>query len=130
MKIISIIGAEGSGKTKTLNMLYERVYNRISKDDVIQKREQVGSNKDDFSCVLSYKGKKIAFYSMGDYVNHLNEAFAGYSEFGCDYLICAIRDSILEKKTFKRPDNLEKHYLIKEEDMEEIIENILSSIDM
>ena len=103
MKIISIIGKEGFGKTKTLNMLYERIFDQRN---IIQERKQEGSDKEDFSCVLCYNDKKVALYSMGDYVVYLKKAFKNYSEFGCDCLICAIRTEVMKKKTFTAPNGM------------------------
>ena len=37
-----------------------------------------------------WRGKKIAFFTMGDYSTYLAEAIYRYEELGCDILVCAI----------------------------------------
>jgi hypothetical protein len=51
----------------------------------------------DFECIINSKGKKIAFFTMGDYSGLLIEAFEKYDDLNCDILVCACN------KKFSRP---------------------------
>lgn len=86
MKIILVEGPANSGKTTVIN----KVFDNISKDEVIMPREQVGGDKHDFQAVVQHNGKRIGFYSMGDYedcVKNNIELFA--TQHKCDILIIA-----------------------------------------
>ncbi|WP_430408701.1 hypothetical protein [Kordia sp.] len=87
MRIIALRGEGNCGKTTTLNLVY---------DDLIAKgatvfiaKKQVGGDKRDFETVLIYHGKKIAFFTMGDYSIYLIEAIIKYEALKVDILICA-----------------------------------------
>jgi hypothetical protein len=51
----------------------------------------------DFECIINCKGRKIAFFTMGDYSGLLIEAFEKYDGLNCDILVCACN------KKFSRP---------------------------
>lgn len=64
-KILVVYGNSGTGKTTVINDIYDYL---IKKNAVIvTKRKKTGGNERDFTAVVSYKGKNIAFLSMGDY---------------------------------------------------------------
>ena len=96
-KTIMIEGEKHVGKTTTLNYVFDAL---IGNDTIIiEEKEQVGSNPSDFSCIIEYKGKRIAFYTMGDYSGKLKEAIDRYAH--CDYFLCAFRISKFKASTIK-----------------------------
>lgn len=64
-KIITVYGDGNTGKTTVINEIYDFLIKNGA--TVVHKKKQIGGDKNDFTAVLSYKGKNIAFLSMGDY---------------------------------------------------------------
>lgn len=64
-RIIVVYGVGSTGKTTVIN----DIYNNLTKNGatLIKTKKKVGGNPKDFEAVISYKGKSIAFLSMGDY---------------------------------------------------------------
>ena len=85
MDIILLSGDPNSGKTTTMNVVYDELISKGA--TVAQHKEQVGGNVKDFECILNYKGKSIAICSMGDYLMHC--CFAAVRYASCDNLILA-----------------------------------------
>jgi tRNA uridine 5-carbamoylmethylation protein Kti12 len=85
MDIILLSGNSNSGKTTTMNLVYDELAKKGA--TVIQQKRQLGGNPADFECVLKYKGKLIGIYSMGDYLIHCCFAVVQYAF--CDKLILA-----------------------------------------
>lgn len=77
MKIIMLAGESNSGKTQTLNGVYDCI---VNSSQIVQAKSQVGGNEDDFECVLKYKNKHIALYTMGDYLSACYEAIIKYAD--------------------------------------------------
>ncbi len=134
-KVIGIIGESNVGKTTTLNELFDKL--KELNATVVENKQQVGNDERDFSCVFSFHEKKIAIFTMGDVVKYLKTAFKTYSP--CDYLICAISNDVLNRKTMTLPDNRELFYIIRDEKdaeksivrkekREDVINKVLSSI--
>ena len=95
MRIIALRGADSCGKTTTLNLVYDDL---ISKGAVVSvSKTQVGGDKKDFEAILTYKGKQVAIYTMGDYAYKTIEAIDKYDSLGVDVLICA------SNTRFKKP---------------------------
>lgn len=95
MRILMLTGANSCGKSTTLNKVYDQI--NPQKDDIIEPKQELGDKmQKDFKCIIRYKNKKIAFFTMGDYSTELCGAFVNYEE-SCDILICACN------KKFKRP---------------------------
>jgi hypothetical protein len=91
MKIIVIKGKSNCGKTAALHLVYEKIIlvNGGKGTDF----KHVGAvNQRDFSDVLPYKGKKIAFFTMGDFEKDLMDAIKKYTAEHCDILVCACND--------------------------------------
>ncbi|OMG52081.1 hypothetical protein BJN45_15625 [Azonexus hydrophilus] len=85
MDIILLSGSPSSGKTTTINAVYDDL---ISKGAiVVQSKVQLGGNAADFECIVKYNGKLVAMYSMGDYLIHC--CFAAVRYASCDKLILA-----------------------------------------
>ncbi len=88
MKIIVLKGNSNIGKTTTLNIVYD---NLINQGGLSTNRQTIGNpNQNDFSDIVDWKNKKIAFYTMGDYSTYLKEAIYCYEKQKCDILVCAI----------------------------------------
>lgn len=88
MQIIVLRGKSNKGKTTTLNFVYDMISNMGA--NLIDHKETLGKNPYDFKSVVKFNGKKIAFFTMGDYSQRLVEAIYGYEKLNCDILICAI----------------------------------------
>ncbi len=86
MKIIGLTGPSNTGKTTTLSIAYSLL---CAEAAVIEKRESKGDDRKDFSCLLDYRGKKVAFSTVGDDRTLLIQAFDEYKD-KCDILVCAI----------------------------------------
>ena len=88
MDIILLSGAPNSGKTTTMNLVYSDLITRGA--TVVAPKIIVGGNPLDFECVLKYKGKSVAIFSMGDYLHECWSAVIKYAY--CDKLILAYSD--------------------------------------
>jgi len=75
------------GKTTTLNLVWNKLCNN---GGTSTNRQSIGGNPNDFSDIVLYKRKKVAFYTMGDYSNLLANAIYQYDRQNCDDLICAL----------------------------------------
>lgn len=104
MKIILLSGKPNTGKTTTINLTYENLI-RLGAS-IIKEKAPLGKNPMDFESVLSYRGKSIAFYSMGDFYRKCRGAINEYAK--CDYLILAYSDKFkwnLKDAIAKVPQN-------------------------
>lgn len=100
MKIIMLKGPDNSGKTTTLNLVYnELVNNRKAK---VCSYVKVGWKGDDFACTLDYKNSKVAIYSMGDYSIDIDRTIKYYTYKSADVLIIANRN----KSKFDQQSNV------------------------
>ena len=100
MKVVILHGKHNSGKTTTFNHLYEELLSR--KAEVCEsKRELPG--RDDFECVLKYNDKKIALFSLGDYMFAIGSAVGYYTRANCDVLVVAhsLKTPIHQNSLFK-----------------------------
>jgi ABC-type dipeptide/oligopeptide/nickel transport system ATPase component len=84
---IALVGRSSCGKSTTLNLVYDSL---VERGATVEKEKIVLGNpiQKDFECVLNYKGKKIAFYTMGDFPDKIGGEIKPYEE--CDVLILAI----------------------------------------
>ncbi|MBP3366673.1 MAG: hypothetical protein J6K96_06715 [Treponema sp.] len=85
-KIITIYGDGNTGKTTVINDIYDTLINTGA--TVKHNKKQIGGNQNDFTAVLSYKGKNIAFLSMGDYRTVVDDYVNNYRK--CDVFITAL----------------------------------------
>lgn len=81
-----IEGKNDVGKTTILNYVFDVLCSNGAA--YIEDKKPLGSEPQDFSCVIDYNGKKVAFFTMGDYSRKVSEAIDKYND--CDYLICAL----------------------------------------
>ncbi len=102
MKIVILSGQSSCGKTTTLNQVYDFI--SPTEKNVIKPKTKLGGDPNDFECIIQYKDKTIAFFTMGDYSCYLIEAFEKYAKKHCDFLICACNNR------FKRPYEKIKKY--------------------
>jgi tRNA uridine 5-carbamoylmethylation protein Kti12 len=77
MKIILLTGPPRSGKTTTLNMLYDTVTDN-GKKNIEVPRCDIGAASD-FECVLNYKNKKVEIFSAGDSYHECIKAIIAYA---------------------------------------------------
>lgn len=87
MKIIVLQGLPNTGKTETLNLVYQIL--TPNPQNVISWRS-INPNTRDFEAVFLYHGQRIGIYTEGDYSNRLANAIWRYAEIPCDYFICAL----------------------------------------
>ncbi len=86
MKVIILHGKHNSGKTTTFNRLYDR-FLKTEEVKIISKNELPG--RDDFECIINYKNKKVALFSLGDYMYAIGSAVGYYTKEQCDVLVVA-----------------------------------------
>lgn len=96
MKIIALVGPGSCGKTRTINLVYDFL---ISQGAISSNKKQEGANPEDFSDILTWKNRKIAFLSMGDYSYRVTDCIYEYDKLVCDVFICGCNDR------FVRPFN-------------------------
>ena len=78
------MGPYRCGKTTTLNNVYDLL---LTQGAVSAGKKPIADN--DFSDIVTLKGKKIAIYTLGDYAKRLIENAANYANQNCDIMICA-----------------------------------------
>jgi broad-specificity NMP kinase len=89
MKIILLSGAPNCGKTTTLNLVYDQMTSGMPS---LPTKTRIGENPMDFECEFDYKEKRVAIFTVGDYLYsitkpNLREAVIKYSR--VDVLILA-----------------------------------------
>ena len=107
MKIIALKGPGTTGKSTTLNLVYDDLIKLGAK--ILVSKTVLGNPKHrDFECVLEYLSKKVAFYTMGDYSGYTIEAIDKYNKGLCDVLIIATNDKFVKPtaKILKFPSNV------------------------
>jgi hypothetical protein len=90
-----LTGPANSRKTTTLNQLYEKITENGSKNVLVCKSVLGNPASNDFKCVVSYKDKKVAIYTMGDYYKALIEAIIEFAN--CDVLVLAYNNHFAAK---------------------------------
>lgn len=100
MQIIVLKGNSNTGKTITLNLVYDIFLQRGA--TLISDKQTIGNPKqNDFEVIVEWKSKKIGFFTMGDYSTYLANAIYRYEELDCDILICAISTNTPKVKANK-----------------------------
>lgn len=74
MKTIILSGANNTGKTKTLNIVYQELVKRHGNPTFHAPLKP----KNDFECVFEIDNKKIVIYSAGDFVKTIRHAVTKY----------------------------------------------------
>jgi hypothetical protein len=95
MKIILLSGAPHSGKTTTLNLVYNQMTSGMPS---LPTKTNPGGSSRDFECVFVYRGKQVAIFTMGDVLYRLTEAVIKYIH--VDVLILAHSTGGSTRNTF------------------------------
>lgn len=100
MKVVFLHGEHNSGKTTTINKLYDQLLSKGAK--VIEPRKNL-PGKDDFECVLELNNRTIALFSLGDYMYAIGAAIGYYTRVNCDVLVVAnsLKNPIYKSSLFK-----------------------------
>ena len=88
MRIIVLQGMPNTGKTRTLNLVYDMLV--PNGGGVSTNRQPLGGDPRDFSDIVVRGTQRIAFFTMGDYSTYLANAIYDYDRQGCDVLVCAL----------------------------------------
>ncbi len=83
VKIIFLLGENNSGKTTTLNLVYNTIANNSPRIPI-----QYGS-KTDFESMFIYNNQHVAIYSLGDIQYKVIDAIDKYTKLHTDVLIIA-----------------------------------------
>ncbi len=100
MKCICLVGRYNTGKTKTINAVYQLL--REGAKSICFENE--GRKKDDIVAMLEFKGIRVGFISAGDsvepdkYSKGMRNNFARIRKLDCQILLCACRTSRETKK--------------------------------
>ena len=85
MKIIAMQGAADKGKTATIR----RAYEAFKSKGVIECFQPIGK---DFEAIITMPdGKKIGFFSQGDWAENVSHNISTAEKWECDILITAVR---------------------------------------
>ncbi len=108
MKIIVLKGTHSCGKTTTLNTVYKKI---IENDGEPTCYKQEGANKYDFSDIIIFNGKKVAYLTMGDMSRRIVNGVRNYYADKCDLFVCAFNKHLKNPpKEFSKHDT---HFIIK-----------------
>lgn len=88
MRIIVLQGMPNTGKTITLNLVYDMLV--PNGGGISTNRQTLGGDPRDFSDIVVRGTQRIAFFTMGDYSTYLANAIYDYDRQGCDVLVCAL----------------------------------------
>jgi broad-specificity NMP kinase len=125
MKIILLSGKPGTGKSTTFNLLYDKIIEEERPETIPIKKELGNKKNKDFECVVNYKGKKVALYSMGDYDINCIEAIIKHLD--CDVLVLAYSEEhhcIIKKSEAEVKSNTDDCKAKNEDDCKRIIEEL------
>jgi len=109
MKIIMLAGKSNTGKTTALNQLYDRLTDKGTRN-ILEKRKPHGSEAEDFSAIVNYKGKTTAILSVGDVLRDIVNAIIQYAH--CDVLVIAY-NTRFETKLDKEVNKNKHHCVIR-----------------
>lgn len=93
MRILALIGPSSCGKTTTLNLVYDSI---IAKGGGSTNRQPQGGNPHDFSDIVRWNGRSIAFFTMGDFSKPLMDAIRDFDIQRCDVLVCACNSKLVK----------------------------------
>lgn len=133
MKIIALKGPSSKGKTSTLTLVYDELINLGA--SVLVAKSILGDPKQkDFECIIEYLGKKIVFYTMGDFSGCTIDAINGYNTGLYDILIIATNDKLVKPQakisTFPNKDIILKTIAILKTTGNIIVANNLDKRDI
>jgi hypothetical protein len=121
-----LTGKTQSRKTTTLNLLYDTITDNGSKNVLVCKSVLGNPARNDFKCVVSYKGNEVAIYTMGDYSSVFVEAMIEFAD--RDVLVLAYNDKFA--KRLEKFIGMFPHYRViqKTDSDKDDLEAILSEI--
>jgi uridine kinase len=134
MKIIVLAGKSGTGKTCALKMLFNKLTSE-GKENIIEAKKYLPNGKEtdkDFECIVSYDGKSVAIYTMGDYCDKVIEAIVKYAYL--DVLVLACNTDYKKKITNDINQNGFHLYVIEkgkpdDPDCDRVVAEIIRLID-
>ena len=89
MKIIALKGANSTGKSTTLNLVYDALMSTPGNKSTPKKTLGNPIHRD-FECTVTQtNGTKIGFYTMGDYSGHTLKAIDIFQQLNVDILVLA-----------------------------------------
>ncbi len=93
MDIVALVGPSSCGKSSSLNIAYSQF---LQLGGISTDKQTLGDiRQNDFSDIVLWEGKVIAFFSMGDYSKPLIIAIRAYSVQNVDVLICACNNKLV-----------------------------------
>lgn len=110
MKIIALRGHSNSGKTTTLNKLYDELLN--NQGYVVHTPHQTLPGKNDFECILEKDGQKVAIFTLGDYIYALGLAMGYYSALGVNTLVIADSNKKYVNNPVFNSREFDKNYIV------------------
>lgn len=102
LHVIFLQGKHNCGKTTTFNKLYKK-WVEDDKIAIVEQPKTRLPSKNDFECILNYKGKRVALFSLGDFGFAPASAVGYYAKAECDILIVAysLRNYIHQNSLFE-----------------------------
>lgn len=113
MKVIALVGAENSGKSHTINVVYSLLL-ASGYTQVQDHFRTLGNPKNkDFIDILEKDDKKVGFVGMGDYTTGIGKSLESLLDElknnGCDVTICACRNN---PKIVAAVKNYASHFIV------------------
>ena len=105
MQTILLVGKKDAGKTTTMDLVYHKLIELGATE--IKKREMPKNKNRDFECVLSYNGKKIGMFTMGDEKSEINDPIVKYKD-ECDIFLYTCRSEWRNSITISDVIDIEK----------------------
>jgi len=107
MKTIFLIGPGKCGKTTTMNLVCKKLSSqgKVLKPKIKIKAEMGKGDEEDFRCVIEYKTKTIALFSMGDYYKIVNIEIKVSEKYDILIICCNSRFKNLGKLLMEMDDD-------------------------
>ncbi len=93
MKVIMLHGDSNRGKTTALVLVYQAV---LLAGGVVTWKRSLGGGVNDFQAIVSFMGRQIVFFTMGDSSNPLCNAMRLYAGRGIDTFVCACNTKLVK----------------------------------
>ena len=84
--VLMLTGPSGCGKTTVLNLVYDDLKRKGGEE--VQPRKQLGENPRDFEVVMRFRGKRIVFFTMGDYSKEISAAMHEHADANVLIMAC------------------------------------------
>jgi len=85
-RVIALFGTGESGKTTTLNLVFEKLEEYISLENL-----EYHIDGYDIRRIFTFNGKKVGFETQGDPNSRLGESLKLFKDLNCDIVVCATR---------------------------------------